>query len=233
MVYILSVGLLPEGEWLGYTLYYLLLLVLLRVSQIDPAFILRRSLIALPFILIALTALVTTPGVKLFELPITRWEITESGLIRFLSLFLRTWLAIQAAILLTATTRAPDLFWGLATLRMPSLLIAVISFMYRYLFVLSNEALRMIRARSARSPRITHQPRPSIFWIGRVTGSMVGTLFLRSLERSERVYSAMLSRGFDGQMMIMRRFTMKHIDWIVLIVFSAILLSSLILIQLG
>jgi cobalt/nickel transport system permease protein len=152
----------------------------------------------------------------LFTIPGLEWTLSQTGLIRFISILLRAWLAVQSAILLGATTRVPDMFWALGALRFPRTLVSTISFMYRYLFVLADEASRMLRARAARSPKIPGSPSPSILWQGKVAGSMVGSLFLRSLERSERVYDAMLSRGYDGQMRTLTRFQMNSVDWVYL-----------------
>ena len=78
---------------------------------------------------------------------------------------------------------------------------AIISFMYRYLFVLVDGASRMQRARLARSGAASGAARAggSLAWRARVTGWMVGQLFLRSYERSERVYQAMAARGYRGE----------------------------------
>ena len=78
-------------------------------------------------------------------------------------------------------------------------MVAIISFMYRYLAVLSDEATRMSRARASRSAQPDGKGGGSIVWRARVTGSMVGSLFLRSYERSERIYAAMQARGFEGE----------------------------------
>lgn len=233
MLYITAVGLLPEGQWYGFILYFLLLIIFITASEVHFFSIIKRSFVALPFILAAIAVLFTTPGTEWFKLPFVGWTISESGAIRFLSILFRAWLAVQTAIVLTMTTRVPDLFWSLSALKLPSSLVAIISFMYRYLFVLANEALRMMRARSARSPRLPNTPKPSFFWQGRVTGSMVGSLFIRSLERSERVYSAMLSRGYDGRVLILRRYKMNRIDWSIFLGISIFLFSSQIIIHLG
>ena len=80
-------------------------------------------------------------------------------------------------------------------------MVAIISFMYRYLGVIGEEAGRMNRARAARSAdRGDRGAGGSIRWRATVTGSMVGSLFLRSYERSERIYAAMQARGFDGEL---------------------------------
>ncbi len=170
----------------------------------------------MPFVLAALPVAFITPGLIIFEIPGIRWTITQVGLIRFLTILARSWLAVQAAILMTATTRFPDLLWALGALRFPRPLVSTIGFMYRYLFVLVDEALRMLRARAARSAHVQGSSRPSVAFQGRVAGMMVGSLFLRALERSERVYAAMLSRGYDGHMRTTESFKMKGLDWLAL-----------------
>jgi cobalt/nickel transport system permease protein len=179
-------------------------------------FAIRRSYIALPFVLAATPIPFIMPGPTLFQLPLLGWPVSVPGAIRFVSILLRTWLAVQFAILLTAVTRFPDLLWALSKLKVPRLLVAMIGFLYRYLFVLADEALRMLRARAARSPRTPGVKRPSIGWQSRVAGGMVGSLFLRALERSERVYSAMVSRGYDGQVRSVTDFRMVRLDWVAL-----------------
>ncbi len=214
LLYIFAVGITPEGVWWAFCIQFGYLLVVILMADLNIFYTIRRSFIAVPFVLAALAVPFTTPGPEMLQLPWLEWTITQTGLIRFSSILLRSWLAVQAAILLTATTRVPDMFWALAALRFPRLLVATIRFMYRYLFVLADEASRMLRARASRSPEIKGSSRPSMIWQGRVAGSMVGSLFLRSIERSERIYEAMLSRGYDGKIRTLFRFEMRHSDWI-------------------
>ena len=72
------------------------------------------------------------------------------------------------------------------------------------LFVLSEEAERLLQARAARSARIPGTKSPSVFWRAKNAGNMVGQLFLRSYERSDRVYNAMVARGFKGEFLTFR-----------------------------
>ena len=91
---------------------------------------------------------------------------------------------------------------ALRALRLPRLLVAVIGLMWRYLFVLADEAGRLLRARAARSgapDRPGVRVGGSIGWRARVTGGMAGSLFLRSMERADRTYAAMAARGYDGE----------------------------------
>jgi len=213
LLMILVTSLTPAGAWPAFGLLLLSLTSISLVARLGPVFAMKRAFIAFPFALAALPILFTTPGAALLQLPIVDWPITAAGLVRFGSLLLRMWLAVQAGILLTAATPFADLTWALGELRMPRPLVAIIAFMYRYLFVLADEGLRLLRARSARSASQPGSRRPSIAWQGRVAGGMVGSLLLRALERSERVYSAMLARGYDGQVRLLRRFSMSTLDW--------------------
>ena len=119
-----------------------------------------------------------------------------------MSITLKSWVSVQAAVLLSATTRFPDLLAALQQLRVPKLFVAILGLMWRYLFVISDEASRMLRARTSRSAAAQGAPRKggSIGWRARVTGGMAGSLFLRSLERSDRVYAAMAARGYNGDL---------------------------------
>ena len=230
LLYVVANVLLPDGAWLGFLTAWLFLLLAQWLAHLPVTFTLRRSFIALPFALAAVTVIFTLPGRGLFALHIGPWRLvaTDAGLLRFTSIMIRSWLSVQMAILLTATTQFPDLIHALRHLRVPQPIVVIISFMYRYLFVLADEAQRLMRAREARSarpPGVTSPAGGSILWRARVTGSMVGQLFLRSYERSDRVYNAMLARGYQGKLLTMNPHRMTRRDWFVL--GAAILLLAL------
>lgn len=229
LAYILAVSLAQDGSWLVFGFFLSLMLVMTCASELGVTFTLRRSYIALPFVLAAIALPFTTPGPEAARLPALGWAITTPGLIRFTSILIRSWLAVQAAILLTATTRFPDLLWALHALRFPRLLVSTVGFMYRYIFVLADEALRLIRARASRSARVAGARRRSWIWHGRVAGSMVGSLFIRALERSERVYAAMLARGYDGTIRVPQTFRIRSVDWLAMTAIFLLLASPLML----
>ncbi len=214
LAFIVAAGLMPVGVWTGFGFLLLLALAAALASGLGVTFALRRSYIALPFALVAVPLLFTVPGEVIYQTPLLGWTITAQGLERFLSLLLRSWIAIQAAILLTAVTPFPDVLWALGALRLPRLLVATIGFMYRYFFVMADETARMLRARTARSASVEGRRKPSALWQGRVAGNMVGSLFLRALERSERVHAAMLARGYKGQMPSLAQRAMRPTDWL-------------------
>ena len=215
--FILTAGLMPIGAWSGFAALLILALAASMASRLGLAFALRRSYIALPFALVALPLVFTVPGEVVYQTPLTGWTITAQGLERFWSLILRSWIAIQAAILLIAATPFPDVLWALGALRVPRLLVATIGFMYRYFFVLADETARMLRARAARSAKVEGRRKPSPLWQGGVAGAMVGSLFLRALERSERVHAAMLARGYNGQMPSLARRAIRRMDRLVIL----------------
>jgi cobalt/nickel transport system permease protein len=103
-------------------------------------------------------------------------------------------LGATASILLAATTEVPDMVKGFGRLRVPPVITGIASFMIRYLEVVAGELARMRTAMTARGydPRWLSQARP--------IAASAGTLFVRSYERGERVYDAMLSRGYNGVM---------------------------------
>jgi len=213
VAYVIAVGLAPDGAWWTFTAFFLLILLASRLSSLGWFFAARRAYVAIPFALAALALPFTVPGPVAFTLPVLGWTASAPGLVRFFSILFRMWMAVQAAILLTASTRFPDLLWALGALRVPMTLVGIIGFMYRYLFVLADEALRMLRARSARSASAGLGRRPSVGWQGRIAGSMIGSLFLRAIERSERVYAAMRARGYDGRPRPQSLFRMRGVDW--------------------
>jgi cobalt/nickel transport system permease protein len=217
LLFILSNALLPDGAWAAYGLSFALVLLVGALAGLGPGYPLLRSMVALPFALAALTAVFVLPGPPLLALSLGPWQLvaTEPGAVRFLSIVVRSLLSVQMAILLTATTPFPELLHALRHLGVPSLLVTIVSLMYRYLFVLADEATRLLRAREARSaagPGGGHGG--SLTWRAGVAGHMVGQLFLRSYERSDRVYQAMLARGMDGRHATLNPHAMRRRDWV-------------------
>ena len=200
LAYVFAVTLTPPGHWAALGLLALPLLAVLTISRLSPPVVLRRSALALPFLLAALPLMFTKEGEALFSVPLVGWTASREGLEAVLSILAKSWLSMVAAVILTATTPAAELLRAMRVLGLPRLLVATVSFMYRYLFVIGEEALRLMRARESRSARLAGQRAAAgLGWRARVLGHMVGSLFLRTYERSERVYAAMLARGYDGE----------------------------------
>ena len=177
--------------------------------------------------LAALPLVFTRPGDPLGTITLGPLVLTVSGqgLREFATIALKSWVSVQAALLLSFTTPFPDLVESLRRLRVPRLLVAIIGFMYRYLAVLTGEAGRLNRARQSRSAVVEGRGGGSLRWRAGVVGGMVGSLFLRSYERSERVYAAMQARGFDGEFRSMGGRALTATDWTAFAIVAAAIVA--------
>ena len=103
---------------------------------------------------------------------------------------------------------------------MPRVMVMILSFMYRYIFVLVDEVMHIKQARDSRNfggKRL---------WQLRTIGNMIGTLFIRSYERGERVYAAMVARGFDGHSRTLDQLNFGQADAYFGISFSLVLILT-------
>jgi cobalt/nickel transport system permease protein len=240
LAFIVTCSLAPVGVWAVYMLLFALSLSVIILSEIGVGKVLRRAMLALPFVLAALPLIFTSEGEVLFKIPLGFGELTVygPGLERFLSIGLKSWLSVQMAIVLATTTPFPDLLLAMRGIRIPKLLVAVFGLMWRYLFVMADEAGRLMRAREARSGVLPDdrrqttdegsqqatndysklgKPGGSIAWRARVTGGMAGNLMLRSLARGDRIYDAMRARGYDGEVRLLSAPRVGGGDWAALV----------------
>ncbi|MDO9108738.1 MAG: cobalt ECF transporter T component CbiQ [Coriobacteriia bacterium] len=121
----------------------------------------------------------------------------SGGWVSFISILLRFALTTMAALVLIATTSFTGICMALEKLGMPDVLATQLLLLYRYIFVLGEETMRMARARALRS-----FGERGMGW--RIYSQMLGSLLLRTYARAERIYQAMLSRGFDGSIRVLR-----------------------------
>jgi len=201
LAFIVAVTSLPAGVWPAYGAMAAGVWVAVAVSRAGLLRLLRRSSLAIPFVLIAVPSMFTRPGEGVFDLGLGFATVTatDEGLAFVGSVVAKSWMSVTAAALLTATTPMPEVIRSLRSLGVPAVLVSIVAFMYRYVFVLVDEAQRLLRARAARSAGAGAGTGGTIAWRARVAGGMAGSLFLRTYERSERIYLAMLARGFDGE----------------------------------
>lgn len=217
VAFILSNALLPDGAWLAFGFSWLFLLFINALSNLGMAFTFKRSFVALPFALVAITVLFSIPGKALTTFHFIMWNltITDMGLLRFMTILVRSWLSVQMAILLVSVARFPDIVHALEHLRVPTILTTIIAFLYRYLFVLVDEVFRLLRAREARSAAVAGaRSGGSVMWRAGIAGNMAGQLFLRSYERSDRVYNAMLARGYSGHLLTINPHELRRVDYV-------------------
>lgn len=224
LAFILTVALTPSGAWPVYLLLFALVLAVVVLSELGVNRVFKRALIALPFTLAALPVLFSATGTLLLDVHLgpLSLTVTQEGAMRFASIVVKSWLSVQMAVVLVGSTPFPALLAALRVLKVPRLLVAIVGLMWRYLFVLVDEALRLLRARESRS---AHPPEPagrrvggSLVWRARVAGGMVGNLFLRAFDRADRIYAAMLSRGYDGEPRTLPMPPLRAREWGVLLI---------------
>jgi len=223
LVFILAVVLTPPNRWQVFALYLFLMATLIFVSRVPIFHVLKRSLVIIPFVLmVAIFIPFFKEGEVVGSYNIWLWQVsvTYTGLQVLWNILAKAWLSILSLILLTSTTKMTNLLNGLEQLGMPKVMVMILSFMYRYIFVVVDEVMRMKQARDSRSFG------GSRLWQLRTIGNMVGTLFIRSYERGERVYAAMLARGFDGQTRTLDRLNFRQADAYFGISFSLILILT-------
>lgn len=171
----------------------LFMLLLAGLSRIPAFYLVKRLAWVIPFggVLVIIFPLVI-PGEPLFRIFSLAGSV--EGARQAVVLLLRLLNAVTALSLLTATTRFKELMIAFKALRVPQIFVMLIEFTVRYISVLADEINRMQLARKARG---FQGGRSLLHWYTfKVTGQLIGTLFIRSFERSERVYNAMLARGY-------------------------------------
>jgi cobalt/nickel transport system permease protein len=202
MLFLFTVISFPKYEVVALVPFFLFPALLMAVGEISVRFILRKVLIVSPFaILIGIfnPFLDTATIAVIFGIPVS------AGVVSFLSILLKFALTVSAALLLVATTSFPGVCHALRRLGLPSLFVSQLLFLYRYIFVLMEEAMRITRARDMRSFG-TRGTGIKVF------ARLVGTLFVRTVDRAERIYYAMLSRGFQGDIPSLRQTGIKTAD---------------------
>jgi cobalt/nickel transport system permease protein len=205
----------PVAHWPAFTAFAVFVAAAVLASRLPLRLVFGRSALALPFVAVAFPLIFTRDGEELFALPLLGWTASQEGVEAVASIMLRSWLAVLMAVVLTGVTQPVDLLRGVERLRMPRVLSASLMFMYRYLFVIGEEGQRLMTARDSRSARPPGTARHggSVWWRAGVLGNMIGSLFLRCFERSERVYLAMLARGYDGTIRVSHERSLTAGDW--------------------
>ncbi|MEO6603878.1 MAG: CbiQ family ECF transporter T component [Polyangiaceae bacterium] len=170
---IFGVGTLP-AQRVGWGLLALpVLLVIAVIAKVDVGVLLRRTARALPF-------MIGLAGLALFQ--------THGGA-RVLGLLTKSVVSVCTLQVLVATTPMPALIRALRRAHVPEVLCSTIALLSRYLFLIADESKRMRRARAGRTLRASR----SALW--RALANSIGLLFVRCVQRAERVQAAMRARG--------------------------------------
>jgi len=213
LAFIITVVSFSKYEVTGLLPFLLFPVLLFSLGDIPVTFILKKVLVVSPFALFIgiFNPLLDRQAMHaLFGVPVS------GGWISFLSIMLKFFLTITSALLLIATTSFPGICHALRKLGMPEIFVSQLLFLYRYIFVLTEEAMKVVRARDMRS-------------FGKrglgmkVFTSLIGSLFLKTVERAERIYQAMLSRGFQGTIHALKPYRWQSTDAIFLTITFSVL----------
>ncbi len=212
---------------------YLLTLLLAYLSKIEILFFIKRvwvfvpifaGIIVLPIIfnvfmpgdnLVTLATLGNGTYVGPILLPSTIF-ITKQGTISAITFVLRVATCVSIAVLLILTTKRDELFKSLRSLRVPKVYVLTLDMCYRYIFLLMDAVRDFYTAKKSRT--ITTLPmREEQKWVA----GRIGYVLVKSLDTSERVHKAMISRGFDGDVKLMHDYVMQKRDYATIVAVSA------------
>jgi cobalt/nickel transport system permease protein len=212
---------------------YILTLLFAYLSKIETLFFIKRVWVFVPIfagiIVLPIIFNVLVPGEPLITvatvgngtylgpilLPSTIY-ITKQGTVSAVTFILRVATCVSVAVLLILTTRRDELFKSLRSLRIPKVYVLTLDMCYRYIFLLMDAVRDFYTAKKSRTI-MTLPLRENQKWVA----GRIGYVLVKSLDTSDRVHKAMISRGFDGDVKLMHDYAMKKRDYATLVCVSA------------
>ncbi len=192
--------------------------LLVILAQLPAREILKRLLAINTFILLLWLILpVTFHGAVAFKLgPL---PVYSAGITMAAQITLKSNAIVLALIALIATMNFSILGYSLNWLQVPDKIVHLLLMTYRYIFLIEQEYQRLIRAARIRG----FQPGTNLHTY-KTYASIVGMLLVRSSLRADRVYKAMLCRGFRRKFYYLHEFASGKREWIFAIIMSGIII---------
>ncbi|MBS4013527.1 MAG: cobalt ECF transporter T component CbiQ [Bacteroidetes bacterium] len=190
----------PRGQLLPYAFYGMMVISIMLLSRIPITFMLRRMLFVLPFILMA--SLFYPISIYIYDSASFPSIQNEAFSVAF-SIFFKGSLSVILLILLISTEKFHNIISGMRMLKMPKIIGVISALMYRYIFIFSDEAMKTSMARNSRTPGRLKVNKIKVY------GNQMAMIFIRSWDRSQNIYNAMVSRGFNGEFATMKEFKIK------------------------
>jgi len=203
-----------------FSLYLGIVLILLVMSRVPIHFYLKKLVMVTPL------ALIISFFIYLSYLIEHRIDITFEAFSRYYPVYntlvllvSKIYLSILVITLLISCTRFDALLWGLRKYKLPLIVTTLSKLVYTYIFVFIDELHRTLRAYKSRTPELR---------ISRVKvyGNIAAGIFLRSLDRSDSIYKAMVSRGFTGEFPEGNSNRLKFIDFMAVLSFLLIVAAA-------
>jgi cobalt/nickel transport system permease protein len=182
--------------------------LLLGLARLNAAEVLKRLMIVWGFLLLLWLVLpVTYGGESVYTFGFL--SISRPGIDLAVQISLKSNTILLLLMTFVTTMGFVQLGYSLSYFGVPSKLVYLLLFTYRYVFVIEQEYHRLIRAARIRSFR----PRTNLHTY-RTYAYLIGMLFVRASLRAERIYRAMRCRGFKGQFYCLQEFSVKPSDWV-------------------
>ncbi len=210
---VVAVAVSPRHAVWAFACFAVMLGVIAATARLPARFVLARMAAVLPFILFAFLIPFVAGGERVDVVGIA---VSREGLWGMWNVIAKATLGVTVSILLAGTTEIPDILRGLERLRAPRAMTAIAGFMVRYLEIVAAELGRMRTAMKARG----YDPR--WLWQAKPVAASLGSMFVRSYERGERVHAAMVSRGFTGSIPDLRTRRATSRDWTAAALVSAV-----------
>jgi cobalt/nickel transport system permease protein len=189
----------PNGAYPSFAGFFLLLAVAALAGNIPLGPCLLRAAIVLPLSIVA---------------------VFTAGFAHAVSIPVKSYLSALTALILIGTTPLAVLLRGLGSLHAPKFVLLVIQFLYRYLFVLADQATTMRQAAQCRGGH--GKRRRSLF---NAAAAALAVLFGRSYSRAERIQQAMAARGFSGRLALLSSHELRWSDGALFVLASAVLVA--------
>lgn len=229
---VFAIAFTPNGRWGTWLVYGVVLICLLKISEVSVSKLVKRMAIESAFMSTVLLGTLFRGGGEV----LWAWgslQITTIGLMILGSVSCKAALSLLILNILTLSTSIPTLLHGLIVLRTPTLLVAILASMYRYIYVLVDEFAAMRRAAASRNfYGLNIWVRKQRDWQRQVLGNTIGMLFIRTYDRGDRIYQAMLARGYQGVPLVLetppigqRDFVALNLTLVVVLIGQAIYLQ--------
>lgn len=189
ILFVLAVVATPREAFWAFGVYAVIVLAVARVGRVPLRVLAKRLVIEVPFVLFAVFLPFVGRGERTEVLGLS---LSVEGLWGAWNILAKATIGVAASVIVASTTPVVDFLRGLERLRVPRAFTSIAAFMVRYADVIVGEMRRMRIARESRGYDARW------LWQARAIAASAGALFVRSYERGERVYLAMLSRAYTG-----------------------------------
>lgn len=187
-VFIFTTVSFPKYNVTGLIPFFLYPVILFRLADTNFFRCLKATAFVLPLIL--MTGIIN-PFIDKTPFDIAGLFVVRAGVISLITLLIKGMLCLSASYVFAETTKVDELCGTLRRIHVPKLIVTVFLLTWRYIFVMKEEVSIMLEAYHLRAPG-----QKGIHYSA--WGSFLGQLFLRSFDRADELYQAMLLRGYNG-----------------------------------